>query len=71
MELRQAAGNALALVDVAGVLEETRSQRLEAESRAEIAEATAAALGREIADLKDQKEDLERQVAVLSATAAM
>ena len=69
--VRMAVGNIIGRINVGVVMEESQAKCREAEARADHAEARAIALEVEIAALKSQKEELERQVAVLTATAAM
>ena len=69
--LRMAVGKIISRINVGEALEETKTRCQEAEDRAVVAEARAIALEVELAALKSKNEDLERQVAVLTATAAM
>ena len=64
LELRQAVGEVLALVDVGRVLNEARTRCQHAEKRAEEAEQRAAKLAKEVEELRKAKDALERQVAV-------
>jgi len=64
-ELRKAVGDVLAKVDVGRVIEEADALRLAAEERAVVAEIKVVELTKEVDKLRDEKEALERQLALL------
>jgi hypothetical protein len=69
--VRQAVGSVLARINVGKALSDSQAKFHEAEERAQQAEARAAQLALEVEDLQSENEDLARQVAILTATAAM
>jgi chaperonin cofactor prefoldin len=63
-QLRQAVGGVLARVNVGQVLQETQEKCEKAEERAHTAEAKVQKLSEELKNLTQEKEALERQLAV-------
>jgi hypothetical protein len=64
-ELRRAVGGILAKVDVGNAIVESDALRLSAEERAVVAEIKVVELTKEVAKLREEKEALERQLALI------
>lgn len=64
-ELRKVAGHVLAKVDLGSVIAESDALRLSAEERAVVAEIQVVELTKEVTRLREEKEALERQLALI------